>query len=439
MKKNEMKINNENIKITLQNDILNRKRLLIQLMKLLNCLEDNYIISLDGDWGVGKTFFIKQLLYLYDCENINEYIDEKNVDNVNKFKETYVPIYYNAWENDNHDDVIESIIYNILDIFPKYKKDLSKKKQDFEEIVKPFLMNIIEKGSLGIISKETLKNIKSFDDLAKNVITTEEKKNNLYEIFNLLTDNSIRILLIIDELDRCRPDYAIKVLETIKHFFDYDKITTFVVTNNRQLSECIKHFYGYNFNGYEYLNKMYDTVLSLDVGNLDNYITDYLELPNTGNLSEEILYSLIKYLKFSLRECNSFVSMYKISLRYINLTSEFRENSFIIQSNIFLPLGLALKVKNIKNFKDYIDGNADVFVMNFIKYLKTEEKGEKYTSWLMSIFKVEDSTKLEEKIIGFYHEVFKIKKRSFYEYPMIESLTLIGNLSEYKKNSDEKK
>ena len=73
----------------------------------------------------------------------------------------------------------------------------------------------------------------------------------MYKIFDLLTKNNLRILLIVDELDRCKPDYAIKVLEIVKHFFNYEKITTLVVTNNNQLSECIKHVYGYNFNGYE--------------------------------------------------------------------------------------------------------------------------------------------------------------------------------------------
>ncbi len=305
MKRNELKLSNENIELTLKNDVLNRKKTLLQLVKLLNSLDENFVISIDGNWGVGKTFFIKQLLYLYEIENYSNFIEAKDLKFIEDFKSKYIPIYYNAWENDNHADVIESFIYNILDAFPKYKKDLKVKKQDLEEIIKPFLKNLVEKTTLGFISKETIDNIKSFEDLVKDVMTTEEQKESLYEVFNLLTKNDIRILLIVDELDRCKPDYAIKVLETIKHFFNYDKITTLVVTNNNQLSECIKHVYGYNFNGYEYLNKMYDTVLSLNNENIENYITEYLHFPNTGYLSEEISYSIIKYLNFSFRECNS--------------------------------------------------------------------------------------------------------------------------------------
>lgn len=438
MNRNELKLNDKNIELTLKKDVLNRKKTLLQLVKLLNSLDDNFVISIDGDWGVGKTFFIKQLLYLYENKNYSEYIEKKYIEYINDFKSKYIPIYYNAWENDNHTNVIESFIYNILDAFPKYKKDLKKKKQDFEEIVKPFLKNLVEKTTLGFISKETLENIKSFEDLSKDVITTEEQKEGLYEIFNLLTENNIRILLIIDELDRCKPDYAIKVLETIKHFFNYEKITTLVVTNNNQLSECIKHVYGYNFNGYEYLNKMYDTVLSLNTENLENYITEYLDFPNTGYLSEEISYSIIKYLNFSLRECNSFVSMYKISLKYINLTHGFDQEAYLIQSNIFLPLGLALKIKNISEYTKYIKGKSDSFIKNFVKNLQNEEKGEKYISWLLRIFKINNEDQLEESVIEFYHDAFKVNKYDFGKYPMIEALTLMGNLVEYKRENDEK-
>ncbi|MGN1311868.1 MAG: P-loop NTPase fold protein [Bacilli bacterium] len=439
MNRNELKITSENIEKTLKNDVLNRKKTLLQLVKLLNSLDENFVISIDGNWGVGKTFFIKQLLYLYEIENYSNFIEGKNLKYIEDFKSKYIPIYYNAWENDNHADVIESFIYNILDAFPKYKKDLKVKKQDFEEIIKPFLKNLVEKTTLGFISKEAIDNIKCFEDLVKGVITTEEQKESLYEIFNILTKNDIRILLIVDELDRCKPDYAIKVLETIKHFFNYERITTLVVTNNNQLSECIKHVYGYNFNGYEYLNKMYDTVLSLNTENIENYITEYLRFPNTGYLSEEISYSIIKYLNFSLRECNSFASMYKISLKYINLTHGFDQEAYIIQSNIFLPLGLALKVKNISEYNKYIKGQSDSFLKNFLKYLQNEKKGEKYTSWLLRIFKIDNQDQLEEKVIEFYHDAFKVNKYSFDKYPMIEALTLMGNFVEYKRENDEEK
>jgi|GEM_PF-1333037 len=460
MNRNELKLNSKNIELTLKNDVLNRKKMLIQLVKLLNSLDENFVVSIDGNWGVGKTFFIKQLLYLYENENNREYIDENDIKYIDDFKAKYVPIYYNAWENDDHSDVIESFIYNILNVFPKYKIKLTIKEQDFEKIIKTFLKNLAEKITCGFISKETIDNIKSIEDLANNIITVEEQKESLYKIFDLLTKNNLRILLIVDELDRCKPDYAIKVLEIVK--------------------------YGYNFNGYEYLNKIYDTILSLDIQNIENYISEYLYFFNNGYLSEEISYSIIKYLNFSLRECNSFSSMYKISLRYVNLTIGFDSKSYIIPFNIFLPL--ATSIENVIRFgktsMKLVISNILLVVLIFVVLnilyeiflLAVDNEISKViskimselvfavflffimTNWLGGVnilenilepliferipkyifsFKVDNQDQLEEKLIESYHDTFIRNKHSFNNYSIFEALTLMGNFIEYKRENNE--
>lgn len=432
MKKNELIINNENIELTLKNDSLTRKPELIRLIKLLNVLDKNYTISIDGRWGVGKTFFIKQLLYLYEEEcgiNYFENINDKNA--INDFKEKYIPVYYNAWENDDHENVLESLIYSILDVYPKYKKSALCKKQDLDKIVKPFLLNLIERGTCGFITKEMLENVKSFEDLSKSVETKEEQKKGLYEIFDLLARNNNRILLIIDELDRCKPDYAVKVLETIKHFYNYDSITTLVVTNNMQLSESVKHFYGYNFDGYGYLNKMYDNVLSLEIHNIDNYLINYLKFANTSYLSREMSYLLIKYMGFSLRECNSYVSMYNISIRYIGLTHRFYKNEYLPCSNVLLPIGLALKVKNISEYNKYINGKSDDFLHSFYNYIANSERANKFTSWFKDVFKIKEGRDIETEIIRYYHKAISPSENQLDQYPLLEALSLMGNLISY--------
>ena len=53
-----------------------------------------------------------------------------------------------------------------------------------------------------------------------------------------------RLVVIVDELDRCRPDYAMKTLEIIKHFFDIEGLFIIVPTNERSLQKCVKALYG---------------------------------------------------------------------------------------------------------------------------------------------------------------------------------------------------
>ena len=63
------------------------------------------------------------------------------------------------------------------------------------------------------------------------------------------------IILFIDELDRCRPDYAVDMLEVIKHVFDIENVKVVLVTNTKQLCAAINHRYGAEVDAQKYLDK----------------------------------------------------------------------------------------------------------------------------------------------------------------------------------------
>lgn len=69
---------------------------------------------------------------------------------------------------------------------------------------------------------------------------------------------STPLVVIIDELDRCRPDYAIRVLEEIKHFFDVPGVVFILAIHRDQLIESVKAIYGPSFNSEEYLRRFFD-------------------------------------------------------------------------------------------------------------------------------------------------------------------------------------
>ena len=72
------------------------------------------------------------------------------------------------------------------------------------------------------------------------------------------------MILIVDELDRCNPYYATKLLETIKHFYNLSNVTVIIASNNKELQNTIKKQYGQNFNAYIYLNRFYDYIMTID-------------------------------------------------------------------------------------------------------------------------------------------------------------------------------
>lgn len=153
MNKYEINVYDENeIRKSLNDDVLLRKKDMVNLSKIFNCLNENYIISIDGAWGTGKTFFINQLLYCFN-NDVTSLFNSNDSSIISKLKEVYIPVYYNAWANDDHSDIVESLIFNILNEYPKYRNNIMFDKDDFRSLIEDFGKNFIEKSSKGFISK----------------------------------------------------------------------------------------------------------------------------------------------------------------------------------------------------------------------------------------------------------------------------------------------
>lgn len=426
MEKLELTCNENNLKKTINEDWLGRNKKLINLIKLLNNITENFILSIDGEWGSGKTFFIKQLKYICDnSDKIEVFKNKTDIETLKNFSGRNLVIYYNAWENDHHGNALESLIYNILNEYPQYKKDIENPKKLFGSI-KPILMNIIDKGTLGIISKECFNEINSFEDLAKNIFTLEETIQSLNKLFDIILKENERLLLIIDELDRCRPDFAVNMLETLKHFYNNPKLTIIVVTNNRQLSHTIKKYYGSDFDGYSYLNKIYDTVISLEVENLDNYLNKYCQFMQSTNLPENMSVLLFKFLHFSYRECNKYISMYRIVEPYTNYKSIFNTKGYLFEADILMPIALALKIRNIDEYNKFINGNNEQFIKELLNSVQYQNNNELFNHWFKSILSVADDETIEESFIKRYKALFS-KELSYEDFPYLEAISMLGN------------
>ena len=251
---------------------------------MLDNVDENFTIFINGDWGTGKTFLVKQIYTLLTY--YNEYIKEElkgyntQLDQVLqkdsfkdlKLEKNFVPIYYNAWNNDSHIDPINSIIFNIIkehDILKDYQKESSDVIDKIASVLD--MANIWSNGSV----KELVSTFKRKDIIPE--ITTME---NLKETLNLLLDKLLvergdKLVIFVDELDRCNPIYSIKLLERIKHFFDHENIIFVFSVNENELTNTISNYYGQNFDSHRYLNKFFDISIDLPKVNISNYM-EYL-------------------------------------------------------------------------------------------------------------------------------------------------------------------
>ena len=104
-------------------------------------------------------------------------------------------------------------------------------------------------------AKETLDQFKSNKRL---IAKFRASLAGLSEVLNVQDQSKKYVFILVDELDRCKPHYAIKLLEDIKHLFAVDGIVFIIATDTDQLANSVKAIYGSEFDAKRYLLRFFD-------------------------------------------------------------------------------------------------------------------------------------------------------------------------------------
>lgn len=257
-----------------KDDLLNRQHDALLLQRFLTGrIEErrqrgstaSYVLNLDAGWGQGKTFFLQRL--------------KKQLE-ANSYKVAYV----NAWEDDHAEDPLLAVAKAIEQAFPSgATKTSAKKLTKFagrvaltagQHTLKSLATKVIGQegtkavgealtaGSIGAaeylidVSSQALGEqlVKRFEE-GRKVVTDFRKK-----LEKLVSDEREPgpLFILVDELDRCRPTYAISLLERIKHLFEVNGVIFIVATDTEQLRHSIGAVYGAGFDGNGYLLRFFD-------------------------------------------------------------------------------------------------------------------------------------------------------------------------------------
>ena len=338
--------NFENIEKAWEGDLWERKRLGSQLTNYVDRLQCGAVLALDAPWGEGKTWFVRHWKKHLENENHNV-------------------IYLDAFANDYLDDPFLTIAAEISQAFKGSNEIDAEEIGDFNSKTASVLISLasiipmiaaraglhmIGLGALGEAAQQTYKEGKELYDLASDQITEkvkekiEEKINNHHieketiqdfknELAKLAEKLHKPLVFLIDELDRCRPDFAIRLIERIKHFFDIPKIVFVLVMNKPQLLQSVKKFYGYDseMNG-DYLEKFVDFTVHMSS---DSDIYDFEEV--------------IKYQLFRIGELNSLND--RSELFYwvlgLQLDKKFNSRELIKKLNKYALLRTSHQKKNL--------------------------------------------------------------------------------------------
>jgi hypothetical protein len=335
------------------NDKLNRKECADALTMFVQNTPGPLVISINGGWGTGKTAFLKMW----------------NQDLKNKKFDT---IYFNAWQDDYCREPLIALIGQIW-------KDL--KETDLEEIAnsikecagpvfKASIFNAVSTCTGGIVTldENQLKSVSG--KIVDDYIEAGEKLNDLKKRLTKLGQKALEeekpLIIIIDELDRCRPTFAIELLEKVKHLFDTPGVLFVLGIDREQLGHSIKCVYGNGMEVDGYLRRFLDIEFILPGIKPEVYIShlfgelglcEYLDSrTNMSNIDEmrifkNIFSELCYFFNLSLRDeeycCRTF------AIACMNI----KEGSPIYP--LLLSLLVLLKLSNSKLYYNYVSGNSN--------------------------------------------------------------------------------
>lgn len=342
-----------------KNDLMNLDQFTKTLLAIIDyeaiVSEGSAVISVDAEFGMGKTFFL---------EKFKEFLDKKNK---KSFK-------INSWESDFYNNPLIAILCELIDFSEKDNKYGGLTKQ-FREVLK-----IAGNLSLSCVDQLIKKKVdvslkKAIEDAtpkpAKDLLILENfrshKKilNDLKKVFNDHLKNE-QLIILVDELDRTCPAYAVEFLEALKHFFDIKNLIFVLAVNKKQLKASVQCLYG-EINFDEYYRKFSSQTISLPYleENLKNYIT---------RKSEEIFTKFDRKLGFDKNNIHG--STYTVRAVIEHLT-------------INLKISLRLLNDFFKDMVVFLNNEEDIkcnfhtlifFVIYKIFSLQNSQFGEKFLS-----------------------------------------------------------
>lgn len=268
--------------------------------------------------------------------------------------------YFNAWENDFINDALSALVLKLI--------------ADDDESLN---LASIKRAASMINLSAGIKNVShdfidysantSKEKLVKDIQSIVDRREAVNDFMDRIKSDKERMVFIIDELDRCKPSFAVDVLEVIKHYFVRDDITFLMATNLSELSHTVEKYYGYNFDGSSYLNKFFDYSMGLKTVDISSYARDALNWSPNSYVVHEVAHDAINYLGLQMREINSYHSALRMIDRFLSRDRNWREEQYPIQF-IFVPLALALKLKSNKSFVQFSEGRGVDLLRDFLPH-----------------------------------------------------------------------
>jgi len=375
---------------------LDRRQFADILTNMVAYAEDGFTMALTGKWGSGKTTFVKMWKQMLADQG-------------------YKTFYLNAWSSDFVEDPLIAIFNGLLSCLPSSNKDKAHKA--VKELCSSLrslerwgtlLLGVAKGVSSTFVGEQTADAAAEFlgakkslcdDELAKLVdyqSTIDGFKNSIQDL--VLTDSDGKpVIVIVDELDRCKPDYAILYLERIKHFFDIDGVIFVLTLDKKQFFATVKGYYGSELiDSEEYLRRFIDVEYVLpdpDVRTYCKYMYDYYgfekifnsgrthghlhahDIQNAGYYYRDIFIKIAECEKLTLRQIEKYFtqSYLACSARAVDQTN------YIVALLVYLKMFKPDTYEMLKSDRYSAQNIMDELCMVFIEELRSE-RSQQYST-----------------------------------------------------------
>lgn len=264
-------------------DILDREPFVEKVINMIEHISGNNVatcFAINGTWGSGKSFVLDMI------EEQLEIIQSSET-----FKEKYFVVRYNCWKYDYYEEPLIAIVSAMISEIEEKTKIFpdNQEKQEILGMFKAAGVSLLSLANTAFKAKTGLDVQRAYETVIKGEKEGAEKyeKDHAYDTYlglnkvidklsNLLQEiaNDYTIVIIVDELDRCIPEYAIKVLERLHHLTGEQRnIITIIAIDKSQLLSSVKQLFGFD-NPEKYLEKFINFEIKLDKGAVSELITE---------------------------------------------------------------------------------------------------------------------------------------------------------------------
>lgn len=250
-----------------QFDELDRKSSVETLTSIVDVATTPCVIAVDGEWGSGKTTFLKMC-----CEHMRA--------------RDYHVAWFNAWETDFANSPFQALSAELTHSLAESGYGTSRLMASMLKraatsvgiglaktgagMLLPGTATMIDAGAQAIESWRSGDPISEYLELKKSIHQFQDALGKIAANVSEQTQGK-PLIVAIDELDRCRPSYAIELLEVAKHIFMTENVVFILGVNTAELANSVKSLYGSDFNATGYLRRFFSLSIRLPNNNRQQF------------------------------------------------------------------------------------------------------------------------------------------------------------------------